>query len=823
MAAKHPTAEAFELHLQALTTSLDLQVNFVRSALDLHPASSLADFKKVAEEAMGKFSVAIEEFRSDLIVAAATAAGCGQPPATTDEPDAETPGTSTKASSNDRCFQACQSCTTKPTESIGPIPRRVSGLSAVTVRSRSASKSSRGSSASRSSSASHSERCRLPRRSTSARRTSIEKRSSARRSTGRSSFGEELGRESIGTGTSATEVPEFLLLGDHCVPNEVLRHAMGATVSGQSSTLSFGKSGVLCIDGVLNPDFSARLAWDLMVMLLVMCDSVVLPFQLAEFGTDPGFDALWLWLTVGAFMCDLMVNFCTGYRAGKNDAHLQEGTLVTDRISIAINYLRRWFWIDFLSTVPWSVIVDAFQSSNETDASSAGQVTKLAKIIKLMRLLRLMRMLRLCKLAVIWERFESRIGSSTALNVIAMLRVLCVWTTICHWGACVWWMVGRRGSLAMLLTMQDDVPEALHWTELPREHSRHDDFGEWKWVERPVSEQYVFCFYWILGVMRTMPSEVTPVNLIERVFVLLFMFFAVAAFAINVTRITQAWFKFSARSDAFKEEMAYVRMHLRSIKCGTKLQLRTQAYLRHLFEKRKLHAKELGLLNALPDGLKRKLSQATKIHYLRMLPRLEDWIDPALRHVCDAAEIVDYLPGDKLTEKDQPATAAHVLMRGGLQVYAPAPPHHRRRSSSSAAGALTRVSLSSDLCFGRLTVVDEHCLFERTEVSLSRDTVVALECSEVLRVDRHTFQETLRKLQELQDTQKRRRYEMQRILRNEGDCNLGGSSQDTAPFSPDSPSTPGYFGLKGKLLQRTGTMASRLSLHFGTAGMMSAG
>ncbi len=31
--------------------------------------------------------------------------------------------------------------------------------------------------------------------------------------------------------------------------------------------------------------------------------------------------------------------------------------------------------------------------------------------------------------------------------------------------------------------------------------------------------------------MRTMPAEVTPVNLPERLFVLIFMFFALSAFA----------------------------------------------------------------------------------------------------------------------------------------------------------------------------------------------------------------------------------------------------------------------------------------------------
>merc|ERR1719310_1373192 len=100
--------------------------------------------------------------------------------------------------------------------------------------------------------------------------------------------------------------------------------------------------------------------------------------------------------------------------------------------------------------------------------------------------------------------------------------------------------------------VHDGQLKEARWTELPRVYSSYDAIGEWKWKEKPQSEQYVFCFYWILGVMRTMPAEVTPVNLTERIFVLLFMFFAVMAFAVNVTRITQAWFRFGARKDAFK-------------------------------------------------------------------------------------------------------------------------------------------------------------------------------------------------------------------------------------------------------------------------------
>jgi len=243
--------------------------------------------------------------------------------------------------------------------------------------------------------------------------------------------------------------------------------------------------------------------------------------------------------------------------------------------------------------------------------------------------------------------------------------------------------------------------------------------------------------------MRTMPAEVTPVNLTERIFVLLFMFFAVGAFAVNIARITQAWFRFSARNDAFKEEMAYVRMHLRAANCGHALQMRTQSYLRHLYEKRKIHSKELNLLNILPEPLKRKLTRAHIVHHLKKIPRLEDWDDLILAIICDATEVVDYLPGDKLTEKNSEAEAAYVLTRGGLQVFGQEPPRRSRSLLSSRSGR-PRWSVSDGP--GRLTVVDDQCLFANQAV-LSRHTVVALECSEVLRVDRQRFLELIKELE----------------------------------------------------------------------------
>jgi len=668
MAVMQPTDVAFETHLEFLTRALDLQTSLVRSALDLHPSASLVDFREAAEDAISKFNFAIGDLRSDLNSVATALASSGEPPTGTVE------------------AQSSRSCLRPRAASTIGLPAKRASIDSEPESLPSGD-------------ASHLRNVSYARAETDTDR--VPQRRSSRKMT-----------------------PDSEIVGAVSPDSVVAKSTTEARVSYSRKAKKANEAP--CINGVLNPDWPVRLAWDMLVILLVLCDSVVIPVQLAEFRTSPEFDDVWLCTTVSIFFCDLVLNFWTGYQGDMKQG--QEKQLVTSKAMIAIHYLRGWFWIDFLSTVPWNVIAGALKPKSEKNTTSDG--LKLAKVVKLMRLLRLMRMLRLCKIGVIWERLEARIGSITALNVVSMVKVLGIWTAICHWGACIWWMVGKRDSLVMLVTMQDAKVGGLHWTEVPRMHSAFDE--SWTWVERPASEQYVFCFYWILGVMRTMPAEVTPVNLTERMFVLLFMFFAVGAFAVNIARITQAWFRFSARKDAFKEEMACARMHLREIKCGPALQLRAESYFHHLFQKRRIHAKELSLLSALPEGLRRKLSRAHMVHYLRQVPEFQDWAEPMLARVCDASDVVDYLPGDKLTQKDQDAEAAYVLTRGFLQIFGARP----------AAGA----RLGSKEAPRRLTVVDEHCLFTSKAVTCS-ETVVALECSEVLRVDRQRFLELMQELE----------------------------------------------------------------------------
>jgi len=475
------------------------------------------------------------------------------------------------------------------------------------------------------------------------------------------------------------------------------------------------------VDGVMNPNWPGRLGWDMGVILLVVIDAMVLPFQFAyKDGSPPdGFDTIWTVITTTFFTVDICLSFMTAYTAGRKEPGVAPGRLVTDKRRIASNYMRTWFCIDFASTIPWGGLANML--SGGEGSHQTAQMATLTKIVKFVRLLRLMRMLRLAKLMMIWEKVEAHMGSVILKQSLALVRVVLVLVGICHWNACIWWIIGQPSSLLTEFfspEAQEAFREMRHWTTVVR----GPPGAEWTWLSRRQSEQYTFCFYWTLGVMRTMPSEVTPENQPERVYVMVFMFFAFSAFAICVALITQTFFKFSERKRAFDDDLAQVRMYMRNLKDGgasVNLQASVKAFLRHLYDARKTHAKENSMLQNLPPQLLSQLKFERLQSSLVQLDILQDLPAKATYYVSDMCEVRDVPSGTFLCRRGRTAEACWIVLSGRLHISGvPCVPE------------------------GPCNIVDQDCLREALP-TVSRYSVSALVASELIRIDKARFVQTM--------------------------------------------------------------------------------
>lgn len=466
--------------------------------------------------------------------------------------------------------------------------------------------------------------------------------------------------------------------------------------------------------GIISPASTSKLFWDFFVMTCVLFDAVILPFQLAFKNQGPAdnLDIAWFVITTTVFSLDIFVSFNTA--VDREDNMTGSENLIKDRKTIANQYLRGWFAIDFVSTIPWGTLEGLFVSEGETS-----QATKLLKVVKFLRIMRLMRMLRLAKLKTIWENVETYLGSVVLVQSVMLVRILFVVIALCHWSACIFWVVGCPESFVTDLLSyetQEHFKSMPHWTTIDR--TVGPDQPTWRFLDQTAAENYIFCFYWTLGVMRTMPAEVTPVNLVERVFVLCFMFFALSAFAISVGSLTQAYFKISERGRNYNDEMFAVRMHLKKLQVSETAQRRIRNYLWHLFERRRIMAKEANLLDKLPDTLKAEVKHAKIFQHLQRIPFTTELGKNTIEEICTNSDLHDHLPGDVVCVANEEAMSAWVLCSGRLQV------------EDSKGGSVQFPE--------PVELINLDCLMTHERVR-SPFTVVAATCCEMLKVDKEMF------------------------------------------------------------------------------------
>ncbi|CAE7394739.1 eag [Symbiodinium natans] len=154
------------------------------------------------------------------------------------------------------------------------------------------------------------------------------------------------------------------------------------------------------------------------------------------------------------------------------------------------------------------------------------------------------------------------------------------------------------------------------------------------------------------------------------------------------------------------------------------VQLKVKAYLRYIFDRRRIHAKEAALINFLPDQLKGQIRRSQVRMYLERIPLMRELERDSIEKICDAAETFDLMQGDAVSNAGTVADAAWVLVSGRLRVT--------KRLVGQTESLNTNASIVSPL------IVDEHCLEEDGPV-LSRCTTLAAESSELIRVGKEHF------------------------------------------------------------------------------------
>jgi hypothetical protein len=120
------------------------------------------------------------------------------------------------------------------------------------------------------------------------------------------------------------------------------------------------------------PEQSLRIIWDLLQGIIVMYSVIIIPYRIAFESPPEGGWFIFETILDITFLMDIGINFNTAfYRENSTE-------IVTDRFTIAVTYLKGWFFVDLLCIIPFEIMGSASEF-------------RVVKMLKLVRLLKVMK------------------------------------------------------------------------------------------------------------------------------------------------------------------------------------------------------------------------------------------------------------------------------------------------------------------------------------------------------------------------------------------------------------------------------------------------
>jgi CRP-like cAMP-binding protein len=309
---------------------------------------------------------------------------------------------------------------------------------------------------------------------------------------------------------------------------------------------------------ILIPDAPGRLAWDVLVGTMIMYYLILVPLRLAFDVTNPGVPLI---QTSGVFLAieilfdfmfifDLAVNFRTAFH--------DSGELVTDPHLIAFAYLRGWFWLDLLSSLPTTLITLA----NSEDVNSGefdpryNQILRSLKWIKLLKLMRVLRLKRITErfehIAMFWNAGTLRLFRSILLAIIVWHLVACMYFAVSHnLGFCEWadgnnetdyegYRKWDQGSGRLPNGFQDCYDDWVPWNEI---------------VNQPFGTQYGQAFFWAVMVTTGVGKDINPQSDAEVAFTCFAIMVGVFMFSIIIGSLSSAIQSMDHKSNVHNQQL----------------------------------------------------------------------------------------------------------------------------------------------------------------------------------------------------------------------------------------------------------------------------
>ena len=382
-----------------------------------------------------------------------------------------------------------------------------------------------------------------------------------------------------------------------------------------------------------HPYGAFRIGWDVSAMVLILCDSILLPPALAwnvRMGPSDGLVfnfLLWLtfWISLAFWTADLFVNL--------NTATYRRGVLVSRHVSIFLSYLQGWLLFDILL-----LVFDIGYGLSETSLSAE---FRLFRVTRIMRLLRLLRVLKLTKVNSIIEESAANTGRHWIAVVTAITSTAIAMTFCAHLLTCMWYAIGRG------MEESDDIRS---WTRL----ASADTIPGWV--------QYLHAMRWIIN--SPAPPLLDAGSGLERGADIFVSIFCLAAMGAGISKISDTLAELRAMNEARDRRRREVRQYLSHQHVPFELVSRIMRFVEYRLEKFSTTTLDTSLIS---PTLQLELYVSQRSSYVLELPifkLLQECYTDVFGSVCAALEKHVYEKGEHIFIAGSWASCLHITATG---------------------------------------------------------------------------------------------------------------------------------------------------------------
>eukprot|EP00931_Biecheleriopsis_adriatica_P098134 TRINITY_DN7202_c0_g1_i1.p1 TRINITY_DN7202_c0_g1~~TRINITY_DN7202_c0_g1_i1.p1 ORF type:complete len:656 (-),score=111.43 TRINITY_DN7202_c0_g1_i1:69-2036(-) len=336
---------------------------------------------------------------------------------------------------------------------------------------------------------------------------------------------------------------------------------------------------------LLDPSAPTRLIWDIFGMALILYDLIAIPLLVFD-PDDNIFTDIMSWLAMLFWTFDMVMSLSTGLR-------LHDGTTVMRRSAVIKHYCRTWLIIDLMVVVPdWTTTIMELLGSS-AEGKDYASMTRILRVLRAIRILRLLRLLKLKKLVNI---FYDSIDSEHMFIVVNLVRMICIIVLMNHYVACVWYAIGT-------ITMSGGSDTGKNWLE---------DVGQTPVFETSLGWRYATSLHWSITQFTPASMDVYAVNLIERVYSILILFWALVALSSFIGSVTTSMTQLRNFSSDKTKNFWLLRRYLKENSINLTLRDRVLRYAEHQADKvkGKTVKDKVSLLASLSDQLKREIASS---------------------------------------------------------------------------------------------------------------------------------------------------------------------------------------------------------------------